>query len=97
MFKKRQNYIYSWKKINIYIVYEISVSGSNKNCSNLEKVLFGAVKWTEKADIENYKYSGYGIGFDGNGTFLFLTGRFGCNIIIFGVTMSSSVHVYNKK
>ena len=63
-------------------------SDSNKNYSNLEKFLFGAVKWTGKADIEKHKYSGYGIGFDGHGTFLFLTGRFGCNIIIFEVLMS---------
>ena len=97
MFKASQNYIYSWKNVNVYIVYEISFSDSNKNYSNLEKFFFGAVKWTGKADIEKHKYSGYGIGFDGHGTFLFLTGRFGCNIIIFGVTMSSSVHVYNKK
>ena len=49
------------------------------------------------ADINNYKYSGYGIGFDGHGTFLFASGGFGQNVIIFGVVMSSSAHVDNKE
>ena len=35
--------------------------------------------------------------FDMKGTFLFPTGRFGKNVITFGVDMSSSVHVDNKK
>ena len=44
-----------------------------------------------------YKYSGYGIGFNKRGTFLFSTGGFGYNVIIFGIDMSSSVHFDNKK
>ena len=43
------------------------------------------------------KYSGYGIGFNKRGTFLFSTGGFGYNVIIFGIDMSSSVHFDNKK
>ena len=31
--------------------------------------MFGAVKLTKNADIDKYKYSPYGIGFDRNGTF----------------------------
>ena len=58
--------------------------------------MFGAIQLTENADIDKYKYSGYGIGFDRRGTFLVGNG-FGCNVIIFGVDMSSSVHVDNKK
>ena len=37
-----------------------------------ENCLFGAVKLTKNADIDKYKYSGYGIGFDSRGTFYFL-------------------------
>ena len=59
--------------------------------------MFGAVKLTENADIDNYKYSGYGVGFDGKGTFSFPSGRFGPNAILSGVGMSSSVHVNNKR
>ena len=59
--------------------------------------MFGPVKLTKNADISKYKYSGYGIGFDGKGTFSHLSGGFGNNAIIFGVDMSSSVHAHNKK
>ena len=47
--------------------------------------------------MEKYKYSGYGIGFDGRSSFLFLSGGFGQNILIFGADMSSSIHIDNKK
>ena len=38
-----------------------------------------------------------GIGFDRKSSFSFLGGGFGQNVIIFGVDMSSSVHIDNKK
>ena len=47
--------------------------------------MFGAVKLTKNADINKYKYSGYDIRFGGRGTFSFPGGRFGQNVIIFGV------------
>ena len=59
--------------------------------------MFGAVKSTKNVDIDSYKYSGYGIGLDRRGTFSFPSGGFGYNVIIFGVDMSSSVNVDNKK
>ena len=58
-----------------------------KNC------LFGAVEITKNTDIDKYKYSGYGIGLDTRGTFLFPSGKFAQNLIICGVDMSSSIHV----
>ena len=60
-------------------------------------MLFCAVTLTKNADIEKYEYSGYGIGFDRRGSFSFLKGGFGQNVIIFGVDMSSSIHIDNKK
>ena len=58
--------------------------------------MFGAVKLTKHINIDEYKYSRYGIGVDrkrklsvGNG--------FGRNCIIFGVDVSSSLHVDNEK
>ena len=51
--------------------------------------MFGAVKLTRHPNIDSYKYSGYGIGFDRKGKFSFDNG-FGHNAIIFGVDMSSS-------
>ena len=58
--------------------------------------MFGAVSLTKNADIEQNKYSGYGIGFDRKGEFSFGNGC-GRNCIILGVDMSSSSHANNKK
>ena len=57
--------------------------------------MFGAVSLTKHVDIDQYKYSGYGIGFDRRGQFSFGNG-FGRNCIILGTDMSSSVHANNK-
>ena len=59
--------------------------------------MFGAVRLTKNTDIDKYGYSGYGIGFDRKSSFSFPGGGFGQNVIIFGVDMSSSSHVDNKK
>ena len=59
--------------------------------------LFGAVSLTKNADIDKYKYSGYGIGFDRKGSFSFPGTGLGRNVIIFGVDMSSSTKFDNKK
>ena len=52
---------------------------------------------TKNADIDKYKYSGYRIGFDRRSNFSFPGGGFDQNILIFGVNMSSSAHIDNKK
>ena len=57
------------KVVNIYIVYEISKSINISDYPTLENWLFGAVSLTKNADIDKYKYSGYGIGFDRHGSF----------------------------
>ena len=51
---------------------------------------------TKNGDIDKYKYSGYVIGFDRKGFFLVGNGV-GRKVIIFGVDMSSSLHIDNKK
>ena len=51
----------------------------------------------KNADIENCGYSDYGIGFDRRSSFSFPGGGFGQNVLIFGVDMSSSAHIDNKK
>ena len=51
---------------------------------------------TKNTDIDQYKYSGYGIGFDRKGEFSFGNG-FGRNCIIFGADLNSSSHANNKK
>ena len=52
---------------------------------------------TKNADIEKYKYSGYGIGFDRRSSFSFPSGGFGQNVLIFGADMSTTIHIDNKK
>ena len=54
-----------------------------------------SVTLTKNADIDKYKYSGYGIGFDRRSSLAFPGGGYGQNILIFGVDMSSSVHIDN--
>ena len=78
--------------VNIYIVYETTPDTNTSNIA-LENCLFGAVKLTKNADVDKYKYSGYGIGFDSRGSFSYPSGGDGRNVIIFGADMSSSVHV----
>ena len=83
--------------VSIYIVYELGASGSHVNDPTLKNCLFGAVTLTKNADIEKYKYSGYGIGFDRRSSFSFPGGGFGQNVLIFGADMSFSSHTDNKK
>ena len=85
------------KIVNIYIVYEISKSINISDYSTLENCLFGAVSLTKVADIDRYRYSGYGIGFDRHGRFLFPGTGLDRNVIIFGVDMSSSTQTDNRK
>ena len=83
--------------VNIYIVYELGASTSHNNDLTLKNCLFGAVTLTKNADIEKYGYSGYGIGFHRRSSFSFPSVRFGQNVLILGVDMSSSAHIDNEK
>ena len=72
----------------------------NSNISGyptLENCLFGAVSFTKNADIDKYKYSGYGIGFDRHGFSSHPSGGTGRNVIIFGVDMCSYIKIDNRK
>ena len=85
------------KVVNIYIVYELGASSSHDSDPTLKNCLFGAVTLTKNADIEKYKYFGYGIGFDRRSSFSFTGGGFGQNVLIFCADMSTSTHIDNKK
>ena len=85
------------KIVNIYTVYEINKTFNISSYPTLENCLFRAVSLTKNADIDKYKYSGYGIGFDRHGFFSHPSGGTGRNVIIFGVDMSSSTKIDNKK
>ena len=79
------------------MVYELTAPSSHDSDPTIKNCLFGAVTLTKNADIEKYKYSGYGIGFDRRSSFSFTNGGFGQNVLIFGADMSTSIHVDNKK
>ena len=75
---------YTHKKIvNIYIIYELIESSSHSDDPTLKNCLFGEVTLTKNADIDQYGYSDYGIGFDRRSSFSFPGGRFGQNVFFY--------------
>ena len=72
--------------VDIYVVYRL-IPVINNSDVTLESCLFGAVKLTKNTDIDKYKYSRYGIGFDSKGSFSHPSGGFGKNVVIFGADM----------
>ena len=82
--------------VNIYIVYELTGDYKDINYPTLENCLFRSVKLTKNADIDKYEYSGYGVGFDRETSFS-IGNETGKNVIIFGVDMSSSARIDNRK
>ena len=96
--KQSNNLTYDYgHKVNFYIVSELGASSSNDSDPTRKNCLYGAVTLTKNADIRKYGYSGFGIGFDRRSSFSFPGGGFGQNALIFGVDMSSSVHINSKK
>ena len=85
------------KIVNIYIFYEISKNYNISSYPTLENCLFGAVTLTKHADIDQCKYSGYGIGFDRKGEFSLGSRGFGRNCIIVGAHLTISSHANNRK
>ena len=84
------------KAVNIYIVYEINRNFGISSYPTLENILFGVVKLTKHPDFDQCKYSGYGFEFDRKG-FFSLGNEICRNVTIFGVDISSSPHIDNKK
>ena len=94
-FLKQDRVSFDHRKIlNIHIVYEINENFEIDSYPMLENCLFGAVKLIKHPDIDQYKYSGYGIGFVRKGFFSLEIDR---HVLIFGVDVSSSSHIDKKK
>ena len=64
----------------------------------IQGAVFEAVKLNNNTDPDQYKYFGYGVGFDERGSFSLSNGS-GCgiNVTTFSVDMSSLAHIDNKK
>ena len=84
------------KVIHLYNSDTLQLRNLNKGFT-LCNCLFGSVNLTKNADLDKYKYTGYGIGFNSRSEFLFTDGSYGKDFMIFGADMSSSVHVDNKE
>ena len=84
------------KIVNTHIVYKIDDYHLKTSYPTLENCLFDAVKLTKHIDMDLYKYSGYGIGFDRK-RYYSIGNEIGRNVTIFGGHMSSSQHSDNKK
>ena len=94
--KQGQGTLLHGELVNIYIVYEITDNFNVSSYPTHENCLFGSAKLTKNTDIAKYWYSGYGIWFDRQRSFSFGNGV-GKNVIIFGVDMSSSTKIDNRK
>ena len=78
--------------VNVHLSYEITRHFNISSYPTLENHLFGAVSLTKHADIDQYKYSGYGIGHDRKEIF-----SFGNGFNTFGVDVSLSTKTDNGK
>ena len=81
------------KVINLYIFYTLGPQLRNLNTDFMSG---NCLKLIKNADLDKYKYIGYGIGFNSRSQSSFTDESYGKNVIIFGADMSSSVHVDNK-
>ena len=80
------------KVINLYIPYILNPWIRNSNTDfTLNNVLFEYVEPTKNADLDNYKYSVYGIRFDSRSEFSFTDESVGKNVINFGTVWA---HLY---
>ena len=97
MFKATKSFIHSWHNSKHLYCLWLGASGSYSNDPTLKNRLFGAVTLTKNADIDKYGYSGYRMAFDRKSSFTFPGDGMGQNVLIFGVDMSSSAHIDDKK
>ena len=82
---------------SLYIVFELNTWPCNPASNfTLKNCLFGAVKPVRNAIKSKFTYNGWGIAFDGEGSWSF-GNDFAGNVVIFGVDNSSSSHTDNQK
>ena len=84
--------------ITSFIVYELDTWSRDLNSDfTLKDGLFGGVKLAKTADPDKQVYTRYGIGFNSHSEFSLTDRNVGKNVSIFGVNVSSSVHIDDKK
>ena len=84
--------------VNLLIVYELDTWSQELNTDfTLKDFSFGSVKLTKNADPDKHKYSFSNLRFDSRSEFSLPDRSMSKNAIIFGVDMSLSLHLDNKK
>ena len=89
--KQDRAFLISKNIINIYIAYELDAWSGDLN------TVFTLKDCTKNANSDEYVYSGFVIRFDSCSEFALPDGNVGRNVIVFGVSMSSSVHIDNEE
>ena len=85
------------KIVNAYIVYDLDYWSINPlNNLILKNCLLVATNVVNNSDKSKYVYNGYGIAFDGDGSWSF-GNDFARNSVFFGVNNSSSSHTDHLK
>ena len=82
---------------NIIISFTAYELDTGSRDFSLRDCLLGGAKLAKNTDPDKYLYTGYCTGFGSRSEFSLPNGSVGKNVIIFGVDMSSSVHIDNKK
>ena len=78
--------------VSLFVAYEL-----DRWSQYLKDCLLRAVIITKNADLDKYIYTSYGIRFNSRSEFSLTDGSIYKNVISFGVYMSSSMHIDNKK
>ena len=95
--QKKCNLYSSWYNY-CFIVYESDTWSQDLSSDfTLKDCLYGGVKLAKNAYLDKCVYNDYGIGFDSRSEFSLTDASAGKNVTIFGINMSSSVHIDNKK
>ena len=82
---------------NFFIAYELDTWPQDLNSDfTLKYFLFEGIQLAKNADLDKYVCSGYGIVFDSRSEFSLPDGSVSKSVTIFGVDMTSSVHIDNK-
>ena len=85
----KKNISISKKVMKLNISYTLGPQLKNLNTDfTLDNCSFGSLKLTRNPDLDKYKYTGYGTGFDSGSKYLFTDGSYRRNVIIFRADMS---------
>ena len=92
---KQEKVTFNPKNVVNVVILEMLSRSLNVDFT-LKDYLFGSVMLNENTDPDKYSYSGYGIGFVSCSVFSYPGLAWGKDVVIFGLEISSSVHIDNN-